>query len=64
MEQAPGLMESVEEIGESLDRAPQLLVEVEPWHRVFFRNLTDSVWTQMCIRDSDCPAAWRKGALP
>lgn len=46
MEQAPGLMESVEEIGESLDRAPQLLVEVEPWHRVFFRNLTDSVWTR------------------
>src|ERR1035438_7383346 len=41
MEQGPGLMESVAEIGESLHQAPQLLVEVEPWHRVFFRNLAD-----------------------
>jgi TonB family protein len=46
MEQGPGLMESVAEVGESLDRAPQLLVEIEPWHRVFFRNLADSIWTR------------------
>src|ERR1022692_195205 len=46
MEQGPGLMESVAEIGESLHQAPRLLVEVEPWHRVFFRNLADSVWTR------------------
>jgi TonB family protein len=39
-------MESVAELGESLDRAPQLLVEVEPWHRVFFRNLADSICTR------------------
>jgi TonB family protein len=46
MEQGPGLMESVAEVGEILDRAPQLLVEIEPWHRVFFRNLADSIWTR------------------
>src|ERR1700686_495598 len=46
MEQGPGLMESVAVIGESLPRAPQFLVEVQPWHRVFFRNLADSVWTR------------------
>ena len=39
-------MESVGESGESLDRAPHLLVEVQPWHRVFFRNLADSLWTR------------------
>jgi TonB family protein len=46
MEQGPGLLESVAELGESLERALQLLVEVEPWHRVFFRNLADSIWTR------------------
>ena len=46
MEQGPGLLESVAELGESLERAPQLLVEVEPWHRVFFRNLADSIWAR------------------
>jgi TonB family protein len=60
MEQGPELMESVVNIGENPVAVPTLLVELQPWHRVFFRNLADLLWSrrQAPLRLASKPAVF------
>ncbi len=41
MKSASVLLESTSESGSEARSAPSFLVDLEPWHRVFFRNLAD-----------------------
>jgi TonB family protein len=60
MKQALVLPETVVPPKTRLVLVPKLLVKLEPWHSVFFRNLADLVWTrrQPPLRLSSRPASF------
>jgi TonB family protein len=60
MKQGLALSKSVVPPQKRLVLVPRLLVKLEPWHRVFFRNLADLVWPrrQPPLRLSSRPASF------